>query len=129
MVLEKVYWCEITVDVKEGYLGYDQSREVEFRIMFGNIICVKVNNLKEGESFGTLNKYHAYFLGAVMGRYPDCIYDTDAVMIEENNDGDQIHLDVTIWFESQHPSIFPIVREFIKACNELHPIVSVWRYK
>ena len=46
--------------------------------------------------------------------YPDCIYDADSVMTEENGDGDQIYLDVTIWFKSQHPKMFPVVREFIK---------------
>ena len=64
-----------------------------------------------------------------MSRYPDCIYNADAVMTEEKEDGDQIYLDVTIWFESQHPDIFPTVREFIKECNDLHPSVDFWRYE
>ena len=61
MVLDKVYWCEINVDVKKGYLGYDQSREVAFRILLDKIICVDINNVKEGELFGTVNKYHKQF--------------------------------------------------------------------
>ena len=80
--------------------------------------------MKEGEEFGTVNKYLKHFLHAVMCRYPDCIYDTDDAMTEENEDRDQIYLNVTIWFESQHPNIFPVVREFIKECNDLHPSVS-----
>ena len=110
MVLEKVYQCKITVDIKKDYLGYKKSREVAFKILPNKIICVEINDLKEEEEFGTVNKYHKPFLRAVMCRYPDCIYDVDDVMTEENEDGDQIFLDVTILFESQHPNIFPFVR-------------------
>ena len=113
MVLEKVYQYEIAVDIKEGYLGYEESRVVAFNFFTDKIICVKANDLNEGEEFGSVNKNHEKFLREVMRRYPDCIYNADAVMTEENEDGDQIYLDVTIWFESQHPDIFPTVREFI----------------
>ena len=68
MVLEKVYQCEITVDIKKDYLGYDKSREVAFKILSGMIIFVKINYLKEGEEFGTVNKYHRQFLRVVMCR-------------------------------------------------------------
>ena len=56
MVLEKIYGCEITVYFQKVCLGYDQSREVALRILSDKIICVEINNLKEGESFDTVNK-------------------------------------------------------------------------
>ena len=52
------------------------------------IICVEVNDLNEGEKIGSVNKYHKQFLHEVMRCYPYCIYNADAVMTEESEDGD-----------------------------------------
>ena len=46
----------------------------------------EINDLNERETFGSVKKYHEQFLREVMRRYPDCIYNTDAVMTKENED-------------------------------------------
>ena len=100
MFLKQVFQCEIWVDVKDGYMGFDCGRDVDFKFKSNRIVCVEINNDVEGEEIGVVVQPHDYFLRTVNGRYPYCVNNIEAEMIDGSDEGDCIYLDVTMWFKS-----------------------------
>ena len=128
MFLKQVFRCEIWVDVKDGYMGFDCGRYVDFKLKSNRIVCVEINNDVEGEEIGVVVQPHEYFLQAVNVRYPYCVNNIEAEMIDESDEGNCIYLDVTMWFKSDDLSAFCVVRDFIKKCNKIHPFVQSRQY-
>ena len=127
---QKVYRCQIGVNIKEGYLGFEESRIVAFKIHSEIINCVTTaDEFNKEEYFGNVNRLDEQFLREIMRRYPDIVDNAEAVMDDVSCGGEKIYLDVTFWYESQHPPIFAIVRYYVKICNDLHPTVEPLRYE